>query len=177
MSLVISRGGFIASLFLLATGGAFIVVGRFFFRERHQLYGCRLVYATSITSRICSTDWQRNARGSVDSSTMTCLVSGTIALFVAVAYPYALLAIKGNREETEEIRSIVHLLHHSMDNARDHSRGVWERVVLRLTGLDSPRRRWIYFPHPTLHQSVDREGALPTVCDLPLDGSLCSGYS
>ena len=107
---------------------------------------------------------------------MTCLVSGTIALFVAVAYPYALLAIKGNREETEEIRSIVHLLHHSMDNARDHSRGVWERDVLRLTGLDSPRRPWIYFHHPTLHQSRS-EAALSTVCGLPLDGSLCSGHS
>lgn len=156
MSLVISRGGFIVSLLLLATGGAFIVFGRFFFWERHQLYGCRVDYATSITSRICSTDWQRHARGSLDSSTMTCLVSGTIALFVAVAYPYALLAIKGNREEIEEIRSIVHLIHHSMDNGRDHSRGVWERVVLRLTGLDSPRIPWIYFHHPTLHQSLDR---------------------
>ena len=31
MSLVISRGGLIVSLLLLATGGAFIVVGRFFF--------------------------------------------------------------------------------------------------------------------------------------------------
>ena len=56
MSLVISRGGFIVSLLLLAKDGAFIVVGRFFFGERHQLYGCRFDYATSITSRTCSTD-------------------------------------------------------------------------------------------------------------------------
>ena len=116
MFLVISKEGFIVSLLLLATGGAFIMVGRFFFWERHKLCGCRVDYPTSITSRMCSTDWQRHARGSVDSSTMTCLVSGTIALCVAVAYPYALLAIKGNC-------------------------------------------------------------ALPTVCGLPLDGSLCSGHS
>ena len=116
MSLVISKGGFIVSLLLLATSGPFIVGGRFFFWERHQLYGCQVDYPTSITSHICSSDWQQHACGSVDSSTMTCLVSGTIALFVAVAYPYALLAIKGNR-------------------------------------------------------------ALPTVCGLPLDGSLCSGHS
>ena len=48
---MIPRGEFIVSLLLLATGGAFILVGPFFFGERHQLYGCRVDYATSITSR------------------------------------------------------------------------------------------------------------------------------
>ena len=156
MSLVISRGGFIVSLLLLATGSAFIVVGQFFFWERHRLYGCRPDYTTSVTSRICSTDWQRHAGASMDSPTLTCLASGAIALFVAVAYPYALLAIKGNREETEEIRSIVHLVCHSADNAKDLSRGNWEHTVLRLTGLDSSHRPWIYFHHPILHQRLDR---------------------
>ena len=156
MSLVISRGGFVVSLLLLATGTAFIVVGRFFFWERHQLYGCRPDYATSITSRVCSSDWRRHAGGSLDSSTLTCLASGTVALLVALAYPYALLAIKGSREEIEEIRSIVHPAHRSAAMADDHSRDNWERTVLRLTGLHSTHRPWIYFRHPNLDRRLDR---------------------
>ena len=66
MSLVISRGGFIASLFLLATGGAFIVVGRFFFRERHQLIIrlstrlCNVHHVSNLLYRLAATrSWFR----------------------------------------------------------------------------------------------------------------------
>lgn len=166
MSLVISRGGFVVSLVLLICGCSFVVVGRFFFWERHQLYGCRPDYTTSITSQVCPVSWRNKAGGSTDTPTLTCMASGTVALLVALVYPYALVAIKGNREETEEIRSAVHMAHSSATKSRvqSHSDGDSTSAlffnVLHLTGLDHPRRSWSYFRHPNLFKSLDRRRRL-----------------
>lgn len=166
MSLVISRGGFIVSLVLLICGCSFIVVGRFFFWERHQLYGCRRDYTTSITSQVCPVNWRNKAGSSTDTPTLTCVASGTVALLVALVYPYALVAIKGNREETEEIRSAVHMAHSSTTKTRDQLHGDGDSAgdlfvnVLHLTGLDRPRRSWNYFRHPNLFKSLDRRRRL-----------------
>lgn len=161
MSLVISRGGFIVSLVHLLAGVAFIVVGRFFFWERYHLYGCRPDYTTSTMSSPCSPEWQREASGSVDVSTTACLVSGSVILVVALLFPYALLALKGNREETEEIRSIVHLQYHTATattrEVRQHpALVVWERAILRIVDLKPPSRIWTYFHHQTLDKTLAR---------------------
>ena len=150
MSLVISRGGFVVSLLLLITGSAFIVVGRFFFWERYRLYGCSPYYTTSIYTHLCPSQWQDHATSHMDISTVSCLVSGSIILLVALLYPYALLAIKGNREETEEVRSIVHLAYRSSSDHFGKSLRHWEIAILHLLGLRCPFRLWSYFHHEKL---------------------------
>lgn len=156
MSLVISRGGFFTSVLLLVTGSGFIVVGRFFFWERHNVYGCRPDYTTSVSSRACSFDWQRKARVSLDSSTLICLTSGAIAWLVALVYPYALVAVKGKREEAEELRSTVHLVYQSVEKTRYPSRHECEQTVMGLVGLGHYPSRWNYFHHPRLNHSLTR---------------------
>jgi len=150
LSLIISRGGFIVSFFLLITGSAFIVVGRFFFWERYRLYGCRLKYTTSIYEHMCSRQWQEDASRHMDTSTVACLVSGSFILLVALVYPYTLLAIKGTREETEEVRSIIHLEYRSTVSRPNRPLRDWELSVLHLLGLRRPFPLWNYFEHKTL---------------------------
>lgn len=150
LSLIIARGGFIVSFFLLITGSAFIVVGHFFFWERYRLYGCRLTYATSIYEHICSRQWQEDASGHMDTSTVACLISGSFILLVALVYPYTLLAIKGTREETEEVRSIIHLEYRSTVSHRNRPLRDWELSILHLLGLRRPFPLWSYFEHKAL---------------------------
>lgn len=154
--LEISRGGFVVSLLLLVSGTAFIVIGRFFFWERHRLYGCRPDYETSIETSVCPVDWQRYGRESTDTSTVACLVSGSVILLLAFTYPYALLAVKGSREETEELRSIVHLEYHSLDRVAGGSLRDWETAILHAMGLDMSHRPWQYLIHPNLENALAR---------------------
>ena len=160
MTLIVSRGGFIVSLFLFMAGGVFISIGRFFFWERHLLYGCRPDYMSSVTSRICPVNWQSDVGSSLDTPTLTCFISGTIALIVAMGYPYALLAVKGNKEESEEMRSMIHLVYQSAGKTRDPSRNTCEKTMLRIVGLNCPSRPWSYFHHPKLHDNLDRRRRL-----------------
>lgn len=154
MSLVISRGGFIVSLLLLITGSAFIIVGRFFFWERYRLYGCRPSYTTSVYEHLCSQQWQEDASSHMDTSTVACLISGSFILLVALMYPYTLLAIKGSREEIEEIRSIIHLEYHSAVSRPGRSLRDWELPILHLLGLQRPFPLWNYFKHKSLESTL-----------------------
>lgn len=160
MSLVISRGGFIVSLLLLITGSAFIVVGRFFFWERYSLYGCHPSYTTSVYDHLCSQRWQEDASSHMDTSTVACLISGSFILSVALGYPYALLAIKGSREEVEEIRSTVHLEYHSDVSHSGRRLRDWELSILHLFGLQRPFPLWNYFKHQTLESTLARRRRL-----------------
>ena len=160
MSLVISRGGFIVSLLLLATGSAFIVVGRFFFWERYRLYGCHPSYTTSVYDHLCSQRWQEDASSHMDTSTVACLISGSFILSVALVYPYALLAIKGGREEAEEIRSIVHLGYYSAVGRSGRPLRDLELPILHLFGLQHSFLLWNYFKHQNLESSLTRRRRL-----------------
>lgn len=160
MLLAISRGGFIVSILLLLAGGVFIVVGRFFFWERYYLYGCQPDYTTSITCRLCPVEWQHEASSYADTSTVACLTSGAATLLMALLYPYALLAIKGDREEGEEIRSVIHLEYESASNVQGLSLLDCERIVLRVIGLAHSYRSWNYFHHRTLEKHLKRRRRL-----------------
>lgn len=160
MSLVISRGGFIVSLLLLITGSAFIIVGRFFFWERYRLYGCHPSYTTSVYDHLCPQRWQEDASSHMDTSTVACLISGSFILSVALVYPYALLAIKGSREEVEEIRSIVHLGYHSDVSRKGRPLRDWELPILHLFGLQRPFPLWRYFKHQNLESTLARRRRL-----------------
>lgn len=154
ISLVISRGGSLVSILLLIAGGAFIVVGRFYLWERYTLYGCRADYTTSIATNSCPLQWQKDAISHMDTATVACLVTGSTILLTALLYPYALLAIKGNREETEEVRSIIHLEYHSVTKSRGNSLGEWERPILHLLGLRHSFPLWNYFHHENLKSAL-----------------------
>lgn len=160
ISLVISKGGFLVSLMLLLAGVGFIVVGRFFFWERFHLYGCDPNYTTSIYTQLCPSQWQQDASSHVDTPTVACIVSGSAILLVALLYPYTLLAIKGNREETEEVRSIVHLEYRSTTNPFGRSLREWELAVLHLLGLQRPFPLWNYFHHDKLKFALSQRRRL-----------------
>ena len=79
---------------------------------------------------------------------------------MAMGYLYALLAVKGNREESEEMRSMVHLIYQSAGKTRDSSRNACEKTMLQIVGLNCPSRPWSYFHHPKLHDNLNRRRRL-----------------
>ena len=98
MALENSRGLFFASLVLLCSGFAAVVVGRFFFLERYRLYGCNADYEEySEHLRICDPTMP-----AADTSTAACLTVGASLLILAAVYPLARVAVRGRKEETDE---------------------------------------------------------------------------